>query len=594
LLAFFVLLLALWLPGAGHAALTPLAGAEAVLAPAGGSPRPVHVALPHRWDSDFPGVGGRAIYRFTLPPGPPGVPQGLLLPRVGNQAVVRVDGKVAAEYGELGKPGYDATRVPHWILLPSTGTALAIEVEVTTEAARWGGLGRLEHGPAAEVQQAWRSRYEWRAYLPIAVASGLALMTVLTLAIWWLQREPVQLQFAVGALLGVPPYLDRVWAEPPLPWSWWGPAMAVLTFLHGVLFLRAMLAMTGFARPWLDRAVLAYGGAGALLATLAFAAGWPALWTAVLLSTFPVTVWGGWIATSRAWQRRDRGSLVTAAAVNVCWVTVVVDTVNMRLVNDGPASWSVLPLGTLAVLGLMGWLLISRFAAQNHAYRGLLQSLDEKVALRERELRDSHAQLQEEHAEKARLLERQRLMRDIHDGVGAQLVGLLGMIERGGYSRDALKEHADTALSELRMAVDALQPVHGDLTTVLATMRYRLQPRLEAAGLEVAWRVEALPPLAGLTPQVVLHVQRILFETFTNVLRHAKAGRIRVAAREEQDALVIEVEDDGVGLPPDAANAIGHGLRNMRARAEAIGARLVLQPAQPRGTLLTLRIAGQR
>ena len=60
----------------------------------------------------------------------------------------------------------------------------------------------------------------------------------------------------------------------------------------------------------------------------------------------------------------------------------------------------------------------------------------------------------------------------------------------------------------MRMAVDAWQPAHDDLVTVLATLRYRLQPRLQAAGIEVVWDVPELPALRQLAPHEVLQVQR--------------------------------------------------------------------------------------
>jgi signal transduction histidine kinase len=80
------------------------------------------------------------------------------------------------------------------------------------------------------------------------------------------------------------------------------------------------------------------------------------------------------------------------------------------------------------------------------------------------------------------------------------------------------------ALDEMRMAVDSLQPMHDDFVSVLAMLRYRLQPRLQAAGIEVVWDVAELPPLRQLSPQAVLQVQRILLEAFTNVLKHAHAS----------------------------------------------------------------------
>jgi signal transduction histidine kinase len=199
---------------------------------------------------------------------------------------------------------------------------------------------------------------------------------------------------------------------------------------------------------------------------------------------------------------------------------------------------------------------------------------------------------QRQSEEQAALQERQRIMRDIHDGVGAHLVGLLSMMKKGVAPSEALQEQAHAALDELRMAVDSLQPVNGDLTTVLATLRYRLQPRLEAAGLQVEWAVEALPEMRSLTPTTVLNVQRILLEAFTNVLKHAGASMVRVTARyvDTPDRLELEVQDDGTGIPEARSRISGHGLGNMRARAQSISASISIEPAKPHGTCVKLAL----
>ncbi|MBY0467160.1 MAG: histidine kinase, partial [Burkholderiales bacterium] len=216
------------------------------------------------------------------------------------------------------------------------------------------------------------------------------------------------------------------------------------------------------------------------------------------------------------------------------------------------------------------------------------------------ELAETHARLNEETAAQATLIERQRIMRDIHDGVGAQLVGLLSLLNREGASRETLQEHAHAALDELRMAVDALQPVHGDLATVLATLRYRLQPRLEAAGIAVHWQVDALPPVDGLTPRVVLQLQRILLEAFTNVIRHAHANQLTVTAYAEPPPsaaapratrLVLQVCDNGLGFDAQTPRAGGQGLGGMQARAAAIGATLLVSSAVTGGTCVRVEMS---
>ena len=193
--------------------------------------------------------------------------------------------------------------------------------------------------------------------------------------------------------------------------------------------------------------------------------------------------------------------------------------------------------------------------------------------------------------EQAMLRERQRIMRDIHDGVGSHLVSLLGLAQKG-IPGDAMQQEIKVAMDELRVAVDSLQPVHGDLTTVLATLRYRLQPRLEAAGLQVEWDVGALPALDNLNPQMVLQIQRILLEAFTNVLRHAGATKITVAARaiDEPSSLVLEVTDDGCGFEVAQQPAQGLGVQSMHSRSESIGAMLTVSSKPGEGTCVRLEL----
>jgi signal transduction histidine kinase len=138
--------------------------------------------------------------------------------------------------------------------------------------------------------------------------------------------------------------------------------------------------------------------------------------------------------------------------------------------------------------------------------------------------------------------------------------------------------------------------LHDDLLTVLATLRYRLQARLEAAGIAVVWDVAELPVLPQLSPQAVLQVQRILLEAFTNVLKHARASRVTVTVRwldGTAPMVLLRISDNGVGLAAPlpghtAARRPGHGVGNMLARAATLGAVLRLETAQGGGCCVAL------
>ncbi|KGF78122.1 histidine kinase, partial [Massilia sp. JS1662] len=151
------------------------------------------------------------------------------------------------------------------------------------------------------------------------------------------------------------------------------------------------------------------------------------------------------------------------------------------------------------------------------------------------------------------------------------------MVTQRDARTEVLTEHVQLALDEMRMAVDSLQPMHDDLATMLATLRYRLQPRLDAAGIALDWDVAELPPIAAFSAQASLQLQRILLEAFTNVLKHAQATRIALHASWQNGPpaqVRIELRDNGRGFQASSAtgSAAGRGMANMRARADAIGA----------------------
>ena len=117
---------------------------------------------------------------------------------------------------------------------------------------------------------------------------------------------------------------------------------------------------------------------------------------------------------------------------------------------------------------------------------------------------------------------------------------------------------------------------------LLASLRFRLQPRLEAAGLALRWRVEALPPLDWLTPGHAMHVMRIVQEVVTNIVKHAQAREIVFSTRVDAAQACICIEDDGLGFDGAVPNAgPGRGLGNIRHRGNALGAVLCWEERGP-------------
>jgi len=180
------------------------------------------------------------------------------------------------------------------------------------------------------------------------------------------------------------------------------------------------------------------------------------------------------------------------------------------------------------------------------------------------------------------------MMADMHDGVGASLIGLLRHVQSGDARPATIEQRVQEALQEMRIAVDALQPREGDLASVLGSLRYRLDAMIEATGVRLQWDIAELPPVRNLTPVVVFGIQRILMEAIGNVLKHSGARNLRVAAGAlEPDQIEIRIEDDGRGFDPRAP-ATGQGIRNMRSRAERMGAELILERRAAGGSCVRL------
>lgn len=212
---------------------------------------------------------------------------------------------------------------------------------------------------------------------------------------------------------------------------------------------------------------------------------------------------------------------------------------------------------------------------------------------REAELADNYAR-QSELARRATLVaERQRLMRDMHDGIGGQLMSLLFVSRKQAIPQEELTTSLQQVIDELRLIIDSLDTVGETLGTALATFRARIEPRLSAAGIELRWDNSLPDTLDGLGPREVLQIFRIVQEAVTNVIKHANSPSLDIAIAKAEDAdnsIAITIADAGQGSA--ATSGEGHGIQNMNARAQSIGGTLNITSG-PTGTRLRLLVPVQ-
>jgi len=592
----------LWL---GPAAAAPGAevitidAAQALLEPDGAARREGLVDLAVRWDAEFPARGGRAVYRVALPPRVGSEPMALLFSRVGNQVHVQVNGATVQRWGVLGEPRFDAAKSTVMVVLPAAllhaDRANELRVEATIQPQRLGGLSVLRYGPQSAIEPLYDDQRRWRDSVMVVFAASLAGMSALTALLWWRQRDALYGWFSLAAFVGLVRIVDRIWPDVPVPWPVLGALVSICFTSHIALICRVTLMALGPVSSAMIHSISAVIVLASVLAVLAFALGQPVLLTLAFATLVPLGLSTFALIARAALSRRSTTARILAAAVAVALAAGLYDLVLIRIGQASGLHTTLSQHALFAFVLIMGGMLADRYSRSVANYLALNSDLARRVDERERLLRDAFDKLREQQHHQSVSNERQRMMREIHDGVGSQLVGLLNMVARPGADPAALREQVQQALDETRMAVDSLQPVHDDLVTVLATLRYRLQPRLQAAGIEVVWDVAELPALRQLSPQVVLHVQRILLEAFTNVLKHAYASQVIVQAR-WRDAgtpvVTLRITDNGLGLRASSgereAQRHGRGIDNMRARAAAIGAVLRIEQAAGGGVCVAL------
>ena len=239
------------------------------------------------------------------------------------------------------------------------------------------------------------------------------------------------------------------------------------------------------------------------------------------------------------------------------------------------------------MLVALGVAIFERHVAQLWQIEHTNEELVQHVAEKAREIDAYYAREQESRRAAALAQERQRMLEDMHDGLGASLIGLLHHARSGNADAASLERDVQDALRELRVAVDALQPRDGDLGSVLGSLRYRLDKAIESAGIGLSWEVDELPKFEALEPWAVLSIQRIVLEAINNVVQHAGAKQLHFTARQSGDNVEVLIEDDGRGF--DEANTLaGHGLNSMRTRVERLGGRITIASAQGAGTTVRL------
>jgi signal transduction histidine kinase len=243
--------------------------------------------------------------------------------------------------------------------------------------------------------------------------------------------------------------------------------------------------------------------------------------------------------------------------------------------------------GLAASLALGAWLLVLLTVAE--VARGRREQAIESARARDEEQRRRASE------------ERLQIARELHDVLAHNIslinvqagVALHLIDERPEQARTALaaiKDASNAALNELRSVLDVLRRGHEDPPRAPTSGLARIDDlvsRTQAAGLAVKKHVEGDP--RPLPAEVDLAAFRIVQEALTNVTRHARGASATVRIGFEKNALTVQIDDDGRGMPATSSGG-GRGIRGMSERAAALGGEVKAGPRDGGGFRVVARL----
>ncbi len=242
------------------------------------------------------------------------------------------------------------------------------------------------------------------------------------------------------------------------------------------------------------------------------------------------------------------------------------------------------------------------------------QELEARVAERTQALSTALQQVRElaARAEAVREEERTRIAREVHDELGSLLVALKmdvnwmdkRLAEQGARSPDAAEDMRtrmrckcqnmsrliENAVDNVGRIITDLRPSILDHQGLWAALEWQAQEFVASAELALDWRM-AVDETLELPEPLAMAVFRIFQEMLSNVGRHARASQLRVAIGTEGGVLTLDVQDDGVGAPPQAFEARdAWGVMGMRERARHFGGEITIHSRPGEGTRMRLSL----
>lgn len=456
------------------------------------------------------------------------------------------------------------------------------------------GVSRMEIGPGAAIRDIYDWRYVTQFQGVLVSNSMLGVLALFATLLWLRRRQDMTLGWL--ALLGSLWFVRNLryyYETPPIPIDlYWHIQINLIFAMMAVFYCFAARFLEIRNRRLWTMVSLGIGATAIISQLVLTSLGISDVVSHLLVVPLSLAIL---VVFGRATLISPKPENVAMFVASTMGVASALHDFGMGMKVWTGAHFALLPYAGVVIFLVFAFALGRRLIDALGTVENLNAILEDRVAEATSELERSQKQIRELEIAVALERERERIMREMHDSVGSNLISALAIAEHGVASDNTVAT-LRRSLTDLRIAVDSLEQVDGDITPLVASFRHRMEPELAAAGWRFEWRVEDVPPLSWLDSANALHVLRILQEALSNSLRHSGGSIVKLAlqsdARAGTPGIAILIADNGHGLPnPRQAEAPSHrgkGQSNMQARAHALGAQLSIANGKHGGTTVSL------
>lgn len=547
------------------------------------------IRLPDQWKLSRPGFGGDVWYRFSFEhEAKSDEVQAVYLPRLCMNAAVYLNGALLGSGGSFSQPVARNWNRP--LLFTFAPGLLKVGnnhllIRVYSPAFSLGSLNSVFIGNEETLRQVYDRSFFLHITLNQTATLIITVMGVFMLVLWWRRRQDTMYgYFGLSSLVWAFNSTNLFIRDNPFQANLWETLINASFQVFISFLMLAILRFLGLKQRLLELglwAILIGSPISLLLLPANILIPVSMFWHLLtLLSSMTVCAF----LLREVWRKPCIDSLLLVGALGVNLIFGVHDWLKQAsILNSGDIHW--IHYGAPVFFLVVGSILINRFVLALNQYEHLNADLEQRVQFKHAELESQYSSMQAIEKQKAILEERERVFRDLHDDVGAKLLGLVISAQRANLPKEA--DLARSALQDLRDVVSRSNQEQTPLNDLLADWRIETEQRVKAAGLSLEWQFPDFPASLTVNAQNALNLSRIVREAITNVLRHAEASRIYVSTRLIDERFCISIEDDGTGFSPNTLRP-HRGMSSMQARATTLNGVLQWNMLNPQGCRVEL------